>query len=259
MEQRPMEQDAMEYLVNKGEELATAKYEASNNANIIDLDSQKYLYRRGELIRIKPYQQAYPCTFESFTLNGLIDWIKADTDKLFVAEKPTAIVRVTSPTSVQVLGHLQGDANERPLLARCVYHAPNFSFDRYCDSETLAVTIQTCFHKDECRDVVLKVISNMTEEQSLQTADDGVSQRVTLKHGVQEIDKTVFVNPAYLHPMRTFTEIEQPMSPFVVRFKEGKQVALFEADGGKWQMEAVKAIGEYLKEQLEGQNVVVIA
>ena len=99
----------------------------------------------------------------------------------------------------------------------------------------------------------------MTEEQSVQTADDGISQRVILKAGVQEVDKTIFRNPAFLRPMRTFTEVMQPQSPFVVRFKEGRKAALFEADGGAWKREAIGLIGAYLKEKLRDCNVVVIA
>ena len=127
------------------------------------------------------------------------------------------------------------------------------------DSEALFVALQTCFIPSDCRDVVMRVVNNMTEEQSMQVSDDGVSQRVMVKSGVQEVDKTIFKNPAYLRPMRTFTEVEQVESPFVVRFKEGKRAAIFETDGGQWQVEAVRRVGAYLRERLKDCNVVVIA
>ena len=101
----------------------------------------------------------------------------------------------------------------------------------------------------------MRVVNNMTEEQSMQVSDDGVSQRVMVKSGVQEVDKTIFKNPAYLRPMRTFTEVEQVESPFVVRFKEGKRAAIFEADGGQWQVEAVRRVGAYLRDSLRKENV----
>ena len=106
------------------------------------------------------------------------------------------------------------------------------------------MALQTCFIPSDCRDVVMRVVNNMTEEQSMQVSDDGV---------------TIFKNPAYLRPMRTFTEVEQVESPFVVRFKEGKRAAIFEADGGQWQVEAVRRVGAYLRERLKDCNVVVIA
>jgi len=58
-------------------------------------------------------------------------------------------------------------------------------------------------------------------------------------------------NPVMLAPYRTFPEVEQPASPFVLRLKQGPEggrpsLALFEADGGKWQLEAVKRVRTYL-------------
>ena len=37
----------------------------------------------------------------------------------------------------------------------------------------------------------------------------------------------------------------------MVRFKEGKRAAIFEADGGQWQVEAVRRVGAYLRERLK--------
>lgn len=53
-----------------------------------------------------------------------------------------------------------------------------------------------------------------------------------------------------------------PLSSFVFRMRStcGVECALFEADGGAWQLEAVRRIKNYLKEELEEfPNFVVIA
>lgn len=55
-------------------------------------------------------------------------------------------------------------------------------------------------------------------------------------------------------PFRTFIEIEQPESEFLLRAKkgyEGIEFALFEADGGAWKKEAIDNIAAYLKENLK--------
>lgn len=200
-----------------------------------------------------------PQTFQTFTLKGLVDWIKADVDKLFAKDKPAALVSVFSPQKVWVYGAIEGEAKQRPALACCIYNAPNIPFDSFVDAEALAITMQATFKQDEARDAVLGVMSNLSEQQSAQTSDDGFSQRVTIKSGVQEIDSKVFKNPAPLRPMRTFPEVEQPVSPFVVRFKEGKKAALFNADGGAWEVAAVKNVGDFLRTSLAGTNTVVIA
>jgi hypothetical protein len=63
-----------------------------------------------------------------------------------------------------------------------------------------------------------------------------------------------------LKPYRTFREVDQPASEFLFRMKavDGKvpTLALFEADGGKWTIDAVDRIAEFFIERLEGIKVV---
>ena len=243
-------------------ERAVKAEHANELPHIFSANGEDYIWRGNvyqKMPEAKPKPVRTPDTFIAYPLDGLIDWIKADTDKLFTAENPPALVVVTAPDQVCVKSHALGEAKERALYAKCAYDPPCIAFDTFMDSEALFVALQTCFIPSDCRDVVMRVVNNMTEEQSMQVSDDGVSQRVMVKSGVQEVDKTIFKNPAYLRPMRTFTEVEQVESPFVVRFKEGKRAAIFEADGGQWQVEAVRRVGAYLRERLKDCNVVVIA
>ena len=62
-------------------------------------------------------------------------------------------------------------------------------------------------------------------------------------------------NPVRLKPYRTFREVSQPGSLFVVRAKRADdgglpKVALFEADGGKWKLEAIDNIRQYLTSKI---------
>lgn len=54
-----------------------------------------------------------------------------------------------------------------------------------------------------------------------------------------------------LRPYRTFREVEQPASEFVFRLRslngEVPWCALFEADGGKWKLDAVLKIKAWLE------------
>ena len=241
---------------------AQAQKDKNNEPDIKEIYGRKYLWHNGRLEEIEqpdPLPEYYPDEFVASTLDGLIEWIKADTDKLFDYENPKALVVVTSPTRVVVLSHAQGEEKRRIQYARCTYEAPQIPFGEFRESDYWNAKLQSCFLKDDCRDIVLKIVNNMTEEQSVKTADDGISQRVTITSGVQGVDTSVFQNPAWLRPMRTFPEVTQPVSPFVVRFKEGKQTALLEADGGKWKVEAIQTVGKYLSEKLALANVVVIA
>jgi hypothetical protein len=40
--------------------------------------------------------------------------------------------------------------------------------------------------------------------------------------------------------------VEQPESKFVLRIKDGPQIALFEADGGEWRLAAMLRIKKFL-------------
>lgn len=234
--------------------------EITHNPKLLDMFGRKYFFDHKSCAFVEIEEpEYYPETFRPFTLDGLVEWIKADTDKLFVKENPPALVVVENEKRVIVLSHAKTKKAKRITYAMCQYQNPDIPFGRYTDSEMWNVVLQSSFIQDENRDLLLSVINNVTEDQSMNVSDDGFSQRVTVTSGVAEIKQVAFRNPAILRPMRTFTEIYQPASPFVVRFKEGKQVGLFEADGGKWKVDAVMSIGHYLKTKLFDENVIVIA
>ena len=196
---------ALQRAFDLGDKAATAQYEAQNRPNIIEHDGAAYLYFNGKLTQIEPAEIYHPETFYASTLEGLCDYIQADSDEQFVTGQPAPLVVVESPVRVNVYGVIVGEKKERPLLASCEYEAPEIAIGQYIDAESLFINIQSCFVADENRDLVCKVVNNMTEEQSVQTADDGISQRVILKAGVQEVDKTIFRNPAFLRPMRSLS------------------------------------------------------
>jgi hypothetical protein len=57
-----------------------------------------------------------------------------------------------------------------------------------------------------------------------------------------------------LAPYRTFREVEQPRSEFLFRLRNKApdnlpECALFEADGGRWKLDAMLTIKEWLKDR----------
>ena len=53
-----------------------------------------------------------------------------------------------------------------------------------------------------------------------------------------------------LRPFRTFLEVEQPESEFLLRLDDDGNVGLFEADGGMWQQTAKASITAYFEDKL---------
>ena len=65
-----------------------------------------------------------------------------------------------------------------------------------------------------------------------------------------------------LCPFRTFREVVQPESEFILRLDDKGRVGLFEADGGRWKMEAKANIAAYfedaLADEVEAGKVIVM-
>ncbi len=101
---------------------------------------------------------------------------------------------------------------------------------------------------------LLACVSNIRGENAVHAADDGVAQVVTVTNGAMLAESTV-ENPFVLRPWSTYSEIEQPARPFILRVKGGGndkiQVNLFECSTEAWRAAAVRSIVEYLEGTLD--------
>lgn len=140
---------------------------------------------------------------------------------------------------------------------------PEIRYSSFLDQEQMNISLQSQFEETKDRNILLKVIGNLKEEAVRNASDDGVSQAVTIKTGVASVGDVKVPNPVGLAPYRTFNEVTQPTSSFVFRMREGMQSAIFEADGGAWELEAMNNIKNFLTKNLEEQincgHVIVIA
>lgn len=85
-----------------------------------------------------------------------------------------------------------------------------------------------------------KVIQNIVS-----TNDNGVTQTVEARQGVA-LNALIEIKPrVMLRPFRTFLEVEQPESEFLLRVDPDEGIGFFEADGGIWKLEAKKNIADY--------------
>ncbi|UAL46825.1 hypothetical protein K7887_18460 [Sutcliffiella horikoshii] len=191
------------------------------------------------------------------SLSGLVSYLKSHFDS-----DQTLMVHVESPTEVTVFTTLNGDRN-REYLIKANAMLPQFHFENWYDPETFIIKLQSGFVSNEDKDIILKVVGNIKEEDVKTYGDDGISQSVTAKVGVATVGQVEVPNPVALKPYRTFVEVQQPESNFVFRMKNGPRCALFEADGGAWKLEAMGNIKRYLNlelsSEIEGGKIIVIA
>lgn len=185
-------------------------------------------------------------TLEFNTLRGLVEVIKAEMTNF--AE--TMIVNIRNHHTVEVHTgiNFQDRSREIPYIAKA--ELPDVKFDRWLDYENMMIMLKSRFvETPETLDVV-QLLGTITDEKSAQMTDDGFTQTVVVRKGIALKNNKVVKPIVKLKPFRTFTEVEQPESEFLLRLSDGGNVALFEADGGTWKLEARHRIAEYIKTML---------
>lgn len=179
------------------------------------------------------------------SLSGLAEMIKQEINEYNLP----LFVRATSAERVHVFGAIRDDMQrERPFTAEAKFIG--FDFNEYISIENMIICLKSRFAPTEDRDYLVQLLGNITDQQSVQTKDDGITQSATVKSGIQLVGEQRIKPIVTLKPYRTFLEVEQPASNFLIRLKDGR-AALFEADGGVWEREAVKNVADKLRELLE--------
>lgn len=227
---------------------------------LISLGNNEVFYENGQIYSTnRPFLLEEPIAknIEVRSLSGLVEYLTSNFDT-----DDKLMVHVESPTEVVAFTDLNGDRS-RETLIKATAMLPSFGFDRWYDAEDFNIKLQSAFVKNEDRDIMLKVVGNIKEENVRQIGDDGVSQAVQAKVGVATVATVQVPNPVVLAPYRTFVEVEQPESEFIFRMQNGPRCALFEADGGAWKLSAMQRIKDYLQAALEEEitvgRIVIIA
>lgn len=191
------------------------------------------------------------------TLRGLVETLK----KEYTNFDNTIIVNVKSYNKVEVLTSINDADRSREYPYEAKSETTAFEFGRRLDYETMIIALKSKFAETPELLNVVQLLGNITNEQSAQTLDDGFTQNVVVKKGIALKENKNIKPIVKLKPYRTFLEVEQPESEFLLRLHDGSTVALYEADGGAWKLEARSKIAEYLRSELanliESGNVLV--
>lgn len=195
---------------------------------------------------VKPFINRADEPLRINTLTGLIGYVKANLERTGM----NCFLQVFDEKTVALKGLLDIDGGrEKLVIANAII--PDFDYGYYLNAEELIIALQSKFLQTKDRDLILKVIGNVKEENVRNTGDNGYSQAVTIKTGIASADDVIVPNPVTLAPYRTFLEVEQPESNFIFRMKDGPKGTIFEADGGAWRNQAIINVRDYLEEQLE--------
>ncbi len=186
-------------------------------------------------------------------------------------------LHIKGPQDVMLYSKLLGRFRKREALARAFYSPcvmdddqarsrsslGRFALNSFMPLDEFLIGLRSCFAGVASHASLLSLLGNVKEEAVSQANDDGVTQEVIARKGVNLRDRSAVPNPVRLAPFRTFPEVAQPVSDFILRLRGGgdgalPQAALFEADGGAWVLAAVAVIKEYLEARL-GESWTILA
>jgi hypothetical protein len=194
------------------------------------------------------------------TLGAVRDYLTGNRDQITLSG---VSVHVVSPACVQVLGPLDGRARVREtFLSAATADLTDGFLGKFMALEDLLVGLQVRFADVDDRKRVLGLLSNVKHETVKTALDDGMTQVVQAKAGVALISDVAVPNPITLSAFRTFRDILQPSSLYVLRVQSGRlgglpEVGLFEADGGAWKLTVISKIHDWLTEALPAGTAIL--
>lgn len=189
-----------------------------------------------------------PPSAEAFALNSLsaiLDFCESEMGNGRHA------LHIENQGQVSLFGPMDIAFRQRERFLTAGIGAKNFDFGNFHEVDKFIIALQAQFVQDDATAAILKLVGNMTKVAEVGTKDDGMTQRVEAKVGLAKVENVSIPNPVRLAPYRTFIEIDQPYSNFVLRLDSNHKCALFEADGGAWKIEAMKRIKTYLDNGLK--------
>ena len=183
------------------------------------------------------------------TLSGFADVIAA-------MKLSDCMCLVQNPIGVICQEIVADEYGRRQVFVTAAHDGPQFKFGVFHGPEDFAIGLRAKFvFADSVTDdleYVLKMAANVGAGAVATAEDDGMSQKVTVTRGIA-LKGTETLKPIVsLTPWRTFPEVVQPTSRFVFRARgrgDGQvpELALFEADGGQWKIDAANAIAAWLQ------------
>jgi len=128
-----------------------------------------------------------------------------------------------------------------------------FPFGQYLEIDEFIIKARTHICMDDELARLIAEVSRVSGSVVATSEDDGCAQTVTVKDSVGRLAEKEFNPVIRLSPRRTFSEIKQPSSKYLLRFKKAGDraaelplVALFGFDDNKWKTDAVFLIKDFL-------------
>ena len=212
------------------------------------------LYPNGEFAQLVPTIYK-PDVLYVHSLDALSQMIHNEASK----HVSTLFVGVVDHLSVSCYGEFDP---EKRWLRTSYYHAkatdvPGWQSSVSMGFEEMLIALRTRFQETPDVQYLMRLLSDICTGAQVTYNDNGVATMVVTKKGIALQGNEAIRPIVTLRPYRTFQEVDQPESSFLVRVNE-RGITFVEADGGMWKLQARQTVKAYLEKALEDLNNVIV-
>lgn len=228
--------------IEKIQELCAPKlFEIGTHNYLVDKD--------GDYAEVKPDLEMAE-NIHLYSLDAMVAFVKTE------AVKRYNVVYITIPDhkTVKCFTHPLNDfrMNREYLYTSDATDVPGWSEKVSLPFEEALIALRTRFQPTADTDYALKLLSDITTGSKVTFNDNGVATSVVTKKGIDLQSNTAIRPIIKLRPYRTFQEVAQPESQFLIRINE-RNITFVEADGGMWKLDARNTVKKYLDQALESE------
>lgn len=204
----------------------------------------------GEAEEVRPSLDMVEC-INLNSLDSLIKMIKTE-----ALNRYTMPLYITIPTHATLECFAQPDKDNRNI--RSTYYkvratdVPGWEKETSLKFEEAMIAIRTRFQDTADAGYTLKLLSDITTGSKVTYSDNGVATSIVTKTGVALQSNEAIRPIVTLKPYRTFQEVEQPASQFLIRINE-RGINFVEADGGMWKLTARLTIKKFIEDALASE------
>lgn len=233
-------------MIQKIEEMAAPK--------TVEIDGKVYCNKDMKMVDMRKNS---PACIDVTGLDSICKLVRNEADRIGLK----VFVQIKNHRQVNVFTTYDEDF-DRHHVYECNADTPAISIGRFMTYENAVIEIRSLYIPNDDTKYLLALLSNITNESKVTSSDNGVTQKVEAKSGIA-LKEMVEIKPRVsLKPFRTFIEVEQPESEFLLRIDQSGNIGLFPADGGVWKLEASRNVAAYFEKELEdlieaGQVVVI--
>lgn len=210
-----------------------------------------------------PPKAILPDTLPLNSLDALVQLVKTEFPYRLEEDRTALYITIPDHLTVRCFGHPDcGQRAVRPVYYEaCATDVPGWDERVQLPFEEMQIALRTRFQETADTPYVQKLLSDISTGAKITYNDSGVATTVVTKKGI-DLQANETIKPIVsLRPYRTFQEVDQPESVFLIRINE-RGISFIEADGGMWKLKARETVKAFLEDKLAAEinaGAVVVA